>query len=117
MTYCSTDLSATSPPSYRQFINRFSTTCPPACQPVAHIRCEDRRQRTNPGLISVGRLDGERQPSVDSGVGISNHRFPDRRFALESSTAHSPPEGHKMPIVAATVARMAWGMLGGRHTL
>src|SRR5216684_9403879 len=71
MTYCSTDLSATSPPSYRQLINRFSTTCPPACQPVVHIHCEDRRRRGNPGLISVSRLDGERQRSVDSGVGTS----------------------------------------------
>jgi hypothetical protein len=127
-----------SPWSYDLLLHRlvsdFSTELSPVHQPVLHnlstglstgCKChgEDRRRRSNPGSSAWAGSTGNGSGALIPASGSRKRRaaydrwFPDRRFALESSTAHSPPEGHKMPDDAADAGMMAPAMVRGRRSL
>jgi hypothetical protein len=126
MTYCSTDLSATSPPSYRQFINRFSTTCPPACPPVASVMAricggeETQAHQRGPAENGSGALipaSGPRKHRAAHDGCKAKVKTPARPLCYnssESSTAHSPRDGHEMPDDAADAGTIAAVMTGRR---
>jgi hypothetical protein len=90
MTYCSTDLSATSPLSYRQFINRFSTTCPPACQPD-ELLTMGASEGQNPRATARLQFFSRERESVNRLTGMIGH-FHLPAAARFDSTVHLPDD-------------------------